>query len=400
MQSKVLCRITQFFIKISYYLIHIRTPKVLKGENSLTELGDIINKQGLNKPLIVTGNTIFNLGFYKPLVARLEKYGIPYAIFHDCFPDPSTENVMNGYEVYKSEKCDCIVAIGGGSPMDCAKIIGAKVARPNKDIRKFSGVLAINRKIPPLFAVPTTSGTGSECTMAAVITDEKDHKKIPIADPVLVPKIAVLDPKLTEGLPPFTTATTAMDALCHALEVYTNKTYCTKKEFRACEKAVKLIYENVYECYKDGHNMVARENLQIAAYEAGIGITRGAVGYVHAIGHAIGGIYGVSHGEAMAIILPKVMRKYGKSAEKQLSKLADICGIKGENEAEKSSKLIYWIEEVNAKMGLNNCFRQIRDEDIDLIVKRVIKEANPLYPCPQIWKSKDVRDIVIELQGK
>lgn len=400
MQNKILCRTVQFFVKIGYYFFHFPKAKVLEGEGSFISIPDLIKEDGLKKPLIVTDNSLMKLGLVNPLINKLKDLNMPFAVFSDVQPNPTCENVMNGYEIYKSENCDCIVAVGGGSPMDTAKTIGAKAARPKKDIRKFLGLFSVRKKIPMLYAVPTTAGTGSEATLAAVITDEKKNHKIPICDPVLMPRRAILEPRLTEGLPPFMTATTGMDALCHAVEAYTNHTYCTKVENELAEKAVKLIHDNILTVYHDGHNLEARKNMQIAAMYAGRAFSRGSVGYVHAIGHTLGGLYHISHGEAMSVILPKVMRKYGKSAEKRLAKLAEVVGIEGKDNNEKTNKFIDWIEETNKEMNIRNNFEEIRNEDIDTIVKWAIKEANPIYPCPQVWKYKDFKEIVLELKAK
>ena len=399
MQSKILCRVVQFFIKIGYYFFRIPKAESYYGEGSLLKLPELIKKDGLNKPLIVTDNGLMNLGLLNPLLNKLKEENMPYALFSDVQPNPTCENVMNGYEKYRSENCDCIIAIGGGSPMDTAKTIGAKAARPNKDIRKFLGLFSVGKKIPMLYAVPTTAGTGSEATIAAVITDEKENHKIPICDPVLMPRRAILDPKLTEGLPPFMTATTGMDALCHAVEAYTNHTYCTKYENELCKKAVKLIYDNILLVYQDGHNLEARKNMQLAAMYAGRAFSRGSVGYVHAIGHTLGGLYHISHGEAMSVILPKVMRKYGKSAEKRLAQLADVVGIKGIDNSQKANAFITWIEDINKAMNIRDSFKEIKLEDMDTIVNWAIKEANPTYPCPQVWKYKDFKEIVLKLKA-
>ena len=400
MENRFLCRLVQFFVKIGYYFIRYPKAKVVDGEGSFITIPELIKEDNLKKPLIVTDNSLMKLGLINPLIDKFKELGMSFAVFSDVQPNPTCENVMNGYEVYKLEGCDCIVAVGGGSPMDTAKTIGAKAARPKKDIRKFLGLFSIRKKIPMLYAVPTTAGTGSEATLAAVITDEKKNHKIPICDPVLMPRRAILDPKLTEGLPSFMTATTGMDALCHAVEAYTNQTYCTKYENELCEKAVKLIHDNILTVYKDGHNLEARKNMQLAAMYAGRAFSRGSVGYVHAIGHTLGGLYHISHGEAMSVILPKVMRKYGKSAEKRLAMLADIVDIEGKDNTEKANKFIDWIEETNKAMNIRNSFEEIKDEDIDTIIKWAIKEANPVYPCPQVWKYKDFKELVLELKAK
>ena len=278
--------------------------------------------------------------------------------------------------------------------MDCAKAICAKAAHPNRKVSQMQGILRVLKPVPHLYAVPTTAGTGSETTVAAVITDSKTHRKAAINDPFLIPKYAVLDPELTVGLPPYTTATTGMDALAHAVEAYTNKTYNTKLENKLARDAVKLIHDNILKAFEDGSDLEARQNMQRGAFYAGRAFTRGCVGYVHAIGHTLGGLYGVAHGLAMAVLLPHVMKEFGASAHKRLAELADVCGIGGRNEAEKANAFIRWIEETNRKMGLPDKFDVVQDQDIDQMITWAKKEANPLYPVPVVWARKDFRRLI------
>ena len=247
-------------------------------------------------------------------------------------------------------------------------------------------------------SVPTTAGAGSETTVAAVITDSATHRKAAINDPLLIPKYAVLDPELTVGLPPYTTATTGMDALAHAVEAYTNKTYNTKLENRLAREAVKLIHDNMLIAFEAGSNLEARQNMQRGAFCAGRAFTRGCVGYVHAIGHTLGGLYGVAHGLAMAVLLPHVMREYGAAVHKRLAELADVCGISGSNEAEKANAFIRWIEDTNAKMGLPDKFDVIQDKDIDRMITWARKEAHPLYPVPVVWRRKDFKRLIASIR--
>jgi alcohol dehydrogenase class IV len=253
--------------------------------------------------------------------------------------------------------------------------------------------------IVPFVAIPTTAGAGSETTVAAVITDAKTHRKAAINDPFLIPKYAVLDPELTTGLSPYTTATTGMDALAHAVEAYTNGTYNTKLENRLAKEAVKLIHDNILIVFEEGDNLEARQNMQRGAFYAGRAFTRGCVGYVHAIGHTLGGLYGVAHGLAMAVLLPKVMAAYGEAAHKRLAELADVCGIKGASDAEKAKAFISWMEETNAKMDLPDKFDMIQDKDIKQMVAWASKEANPLYPVPVVWSKKDFRQFIQSIRG-
>ena len=388
------CRIFQAVFNIANYAIPYRLPEYRSGPGSIRQLPAFLQEKKVDNVLVVTDRGLMKLGLPASMLKTLEEAGIRCTCYGDLGPNPTSEDVEKGYALYRENHCQAIVAFGGGSPMDCAKGIGAKTAHPRRSVSQMQGILRVLKPIPPFFAIPTTSGTGSETTLAAVITDSVTHRKASINDPFLIPKYAVLDPELTVGLPPYITATTGMDALCHAVEAYTNHTYNTRVENEMAKKAVKLIYENLLAAYEEGTNLEARQNMQLAALYAGRAFTRGCVGYVHAIGHTLGGLYGVAHGLAMAVLLPHVMREFGASAHKRLAELADVCGIGGANEAQKANAFIRWMEEANAKMGLPEKFDMIRDEDIDQMITWAGKEANPLYPVPVVWSRKDFRRVI------
>ena len=388
------CRTFQGVLKIGNYFMGYRMPQYLEGPGKIKELGAFLKEKGINDVLVVTGSGMVRRGQVKPMLDGFEANGIRYTLQTYDTTDPTSDDVEAGYKTYKEHGCKSIVALGGGSRIDCAKGIAAKAVHPRKTVAQLQGLLKVHWPIPPFVAIPTTAGAGSETTVAAVITDSKTHRKAAINDPFLIPKYAVLDPELTVGLPPYTTATTGMDALAHAVEAYTNKTYNTKLENKLAREAVKLIHDNILTAVEDGSNLEARQNMQRGAFYAGRAFTRGCVGYVHAIGHTLGGLYGVAHGLAMAVLLPHVMREFGASAHKRLAELADVCGIGGANEAEKANGFIRWIEETNAKMGLPNGFDVVRDDDIDQMITWAKKEANPLYPVPVVWARKDFRRLI------
>lgn len=388
------CRTFQGVLKVGNYFMGYRMPKYLEGPGKIKELGSFLKEKNINDVLVVTGSGMVRRGQVKPMLDGFDAAGIRYTVQTFDHPDPSSDDVELGYKTYKEHGCKAIVALGGGSRIDCAKGIAAKAVHPNKKISQLQGLLKVHWPIPPFVAIPTTAGAGSETTVAAVITDSATHRKAAINDPFLIPKYAVLDPELTVGLPPYTTATTGMDALAHAVEAYTNHTYNTKLENKLAKEAVKLIHDNILVAFGDGSNLEARQNMQRGAFFAGRAFTRGCVGYVHAIGHTLGGLYGVAHGHAMAVLLPHVMREFGASAHKRLAELADVCGIGGANEAEKANNFIRWIEETNAKMGLPDKFDMIQDKDIDQMIAWARKEANPLYPVPVVWSKEDFRRFI------
>ena len=388
------CRTFQAVLKVGNYFMGYRMPHYLEGPGKIAELGKFLKEKKVNDILVVTGSGMVRRGQVKPMLDGFEAAGIRYTLQTYDTTDPTSDDVEAGFKTYKEHGCKAIVALGGGSRIDCAKGIAAKAVHPRKKVSQLQGLLKVHWPIPTFVAIPTTAGAGSETTVAAVITDSATHRKAAINDPFLIPKYAVLDPELTTGLPPYTTATTGMDALAHAVEAYTNKTYNTKLENKLAKEAVKLIHDNILIAYEDGKNLEARQNMQRGAFYAGRAFTRGCVGYVHAVGHTLGGLYGVAHGLAMAVLLPHVMREFGASAHKRLADLADVCGIEGRNEAEKANNFIKWIEETNAKMGLPDGFDVIKDEDIPQMIAWARKEANPLYPVPVVWGEKDFRRLI------
>ena len=392
------CRTFQAVMKVGNYFLGYHTPAVIEGAGCIRSLPAEIRKTGITNVLIVTDGTLMKLGLLDSLQKAMDGEGVRYSIFSDIQPNPTDENVEAGYKVFHENGCEGIVAFGGGSPMDCAKGIAAKNAHPKTPVVKFQGVLRVHKKVVPLWAVPTTAGTGSETTLAAVITEARTHHKASINDPVLIPLCAVLDPELTAGLPGGVTATTGMDALCHAVESYTNWTYCTPLEKDYSKRAVSLIHDNLYEAYINGQNIEARQNMQKAAFYAGRSFTRGCVGYVHAVGHTLGGLYGVPHGLAMAVILPHVMKQFGPAVYEKLADLADSCGIKGDTDVEKAQRFIVWIDEMNEKMNIPKGFSVIKEEDIPQIIRWADKEANPLYPVPVIWFEEDFRKLIDTLR--
>ena len=348
----------------------------------------------------MTDKTLMKLHLLDNLLEALDAAQIQYALYDGVAPNPTDVQVEEGVALYRKHRCQAMIAFGGGSAMDCAKVIGARIVRPHKSVRRMQGLLRVLHPIPTVYAVPTTAGTGSETTIAAVITEYKTHHKASITDLSLMPKYAVLDPELTVGLPPHVTATTGMDALCHAVEAYTNNTYNTKLERELCRKAVKLIYDNLYQVYQDGSNLQARQNMQRAAFYAGRAFTRGSVGYVHAIGHTLSGLYGTPHGLAMATLLPLVMRQFGLAAEEKLAELCDVCGIAVEENttAAKAEAFLCWIEDMKEKMNIPR-YPDIKAGDIDQIVDWAYKEGNPLYPVPVVWSKDEFKRFILSLRG-
>ena len=390
MKTKYLYYRTRQLLTHSFMALYsIPKPTLIKGTDSITKLPLLLEKEGFNNALLVTTPGFLKRGSLEKLFYLCKQSKIRLSIFSDVSPDPTIGSIEKGVLQYQEHKCQCVIAIGGGSVMDCAKIIAARIAKPNQSVPAMTGLLKIHAKIPALFAVPTTAGTGSECTAGAVITDEINHYKHPVCDFCLIPKYAILDPELTCSLPASITSVTGMDALTHAIEAYIN-CFGSKQVKIAASKCVKLVYENLLSAYQDGENRIARENMLLAAYYGGISINHNYVGYVHAIAHALGGLYGIPHGSANATILPIALNFYGHHVYRPLSELADVIGISGSSQEEKAQKFIASIRSLNQQLDIPQRIMQLREEDYDVITKRALLEANPTYPVPVILDKKEL----------
>ena len=396
---KLYCRIFQIIMRLAAYALPWRKPELLEGKGSVTELPGRIVKDGVGSVLLVTDKGIMSLGLADGLLEALKAAGVAAAVYDKTVPNPTIDNIEEALVMYKEKGCGGIIALGGGSAMDCAKGVGARVARPRKSITRMKGLLKVTHKLPPLYAIPTTAGTGSEATVAAVVVDAKTQEKYAIMDPALIPRLAVLDPLLTEKLPPFITATTGMDALTHAVEAYIGRAN-TRETREMAKKTVSLVFENLFNAYSDGSDMTARENMQRAAYFGGVAFTRAYVGNIHAVAHTLGGMYGVAHGLANAVILPHILDDFGECVYKPLAELADVAGIPGGTTERKAKAFIAAIRELNSNMGIPAVIDGINEDDVPIMAERAFHEANPTYPVPRVFSREDFISVYHRLMGK
>ena len=394
--KKIYCRVFQACFHIAIPILPYRDPKIL---HSIEELPAEFKSQGINRVFLVTDSIIRKLA--EKLEALLPAEGIECVVYDKTKPNPTVSNIEEALAMYNAEKCQAIIAFGGGSSIDCAKAVGARVACPRKSLKQMKGILKIHRRLPLLAAIPTTAGTGSETTVATIITDDETHYKYPINDFPLIPRIAVLDPKVTFTMPASLTATTGMDALTHAIEAFIGGS--TTKTSRAYAiKAVQLILANIENAYKNGYDEAARKNMLVAANLAGSAFSRSYVGYIHAIAHSLGGAYNIPHGLANSVLLPVVLKSYGKKAWKKLRILAVEGGIAYKTDSAQiaAEKLIAEIYRLNAAMGIPNTLKGIKEDDIPELARRADKEANPLYPVPVLWNAKELEHFYYDVMEK
>ena len=386
--KKAYCRTFQTIFKIALPFLPYRKPKIV---GSVKTVPDFIRKKKCDNVLVITDAGIMSLGLTKRLERALTDNKIAFSIYDKTVANPTTTNVAEALEMYEANDCNAIIGFGGGSSMDCAKAVGARIAKPNQPLSKMKGILKVHKKLPLLIAIPTTAGTGSETTLAAVITDAQTRHKYAINDFPLIPRYAVLDPKVTLSLPPFITATTGMDALTHAVEAYigNSTTYGTRKDALL---AVKLIFENIDTVYHDGSNVDARRNMLHASFYAGCAFTKSYVGYVHAVAHSLGGEYNVPHGLANAIILPFVLEAYGASIHKKLHQLAIAAGIADKEmpHDKAAQRFIQAIKDMKTRFLIGDRVKEIKEEDIPKLAHYADKEANPLYPVPVLMDAHEL----------
>ncbi|GEL06604.1 iron-containing alcohol dehydrogenase [Salisediminibacterium halotolerans] len=385
-------RTRQIVMRGLAYLVPWHRPALIEGERSIRELPRYIRERRIQRVLIVTDPGVSSLPLFRRFCEDLSEAGLSITIYNKTVPDPTEANAEEACSEFHQNYCEAVVAFGGGSAIDCAKGASALIARPDLSLTEMKGVWKIRRKTPPLFAVPTTQGTGSEATIAAVLTNPSTHEKYAISDHVLMPDAVVLDPLVTAGLPPNISAWTGMDALTHAVEAYIGRSR-TNETKKLARQAVQLIFANLEETYRNGENVEARKNMQRAAYFAGLAFTRSYVGYVHAIAHTLGGLYSVPHGKANAIVLPHVLMYYGEAVHKPLADLAEEAGVAalGQTDAAKAAGFIKAVQQLNTQLDIPGKIDDLRKDDISLMAARAAAEANPFYPVPRILTEADLR---------
>ena len=394
----IYCRSVQAVLRAALPVLPYREPEVF---HNCGELKRVFQKENIRRVLIVTDAGIVRSGIAAQLEAVLDEDDISYAVYDQTRPNPTVVNVEQALSLYRRYRCQALIAIGGGSSMDCAKAVGARLARPGTPLGKLKGTLRILRPLPTLIAIPTTAGTGSETTLAAVITDTQAQHKYVMNDFVLIPKYAVLDARLTLSLPPHLTATTGMDALTHAVEAYIGRS-ATRQTRQEALEATRLVFANVERAYRNGRDYEARSNMLTAAYRAGIAFSRSYVGYVHAVAHSLGGQYNIPHGLANAVLLPYVLERYGSCIHRKLHDLAVAAGVADaqESDANAAAKFIRAIRQLNARMGIPETLEGIRPEDIPVMAAHAEKEANPLYPVPRLMTREELTFFYEQVAGK
>jgi len=393
--KKLYYRAVQRFLFVVSKLLPWREPSLIEGEGAIEKLPTFVRLHQVSKVLIVCDLAVMQYNLLDGFLKACKALELSTVIYDGISKEPTEEDVMQAKTLYEENMCEGIIGIGGGSAIDAAKACAAQIARPKRALFKMRGLLKVRKKRPPLFAVPTTAGSGSEATIAAVIHDKKRHVKYAINDLVLMPDVAVLDPNLIKTLPPRVSAASGMDALTHAVESYISKT-TTKKTRQWALDAVRGVFDYLETTLKDGNDSAAREGMLKASYKAGCAFTRTYVGYVHAIAHTLGARFGIPHGEANAALLVPVLKAYGKRVYKPLSELAQALNLEKVESDEKANAqhFIEAIEALRDALNLPATVDCIDANQIDAMIDDAFKEAHPQYPVPTFLDKNTMRMII------
>lgn len=370
-------------------------PEIVYGENAL----DKIDSMNLKNVFITTDKVMEKIGLVSMLTKKLDENNINYTVFSDVLPDPNTDIVEKGLLEFIKFKPDSIIALGGGSVIDTAK---AFIYYCIKIKENFMTSEFVHK--PVFIAIPTTSGTGSEVTEYAVITDSTTHIKIPLTDSIMLPDVAILDPNFTKSVPNFVTAETGLDALTHAIEAYTAKGSNPFTDSLALE-AIKLIYANLIPCYTDGTNLKYRENMHLASCMAGIAFNNAGLGIVHSLAHALGGQFGISHGKSNSMVLPFVIKFNSKDANttKRYSFIAKMLNMDFGDDAKNAYALIESIKVLKNQLNIPaklSDLPNVTSEDFNMklstiaenATKDVCTSANPISVS-----ADDLKQILLEM---
>ncbi len=351
------------------------------GVGVASKLGEEVRLLKAQKVSLITDPGIIKAGLLDKITSILKEEKLLYNVFDGVDPNPKDRNVERGAQVVRSFEADAMVAVGGGSVIDCAKAIGVLVSHDGKRIKDFEGKTAVKKPILPFIAVPTTAGTGSEVTFSAVITDRENNYKMTVRSPFMAAKVALLDPKLTVTVPPHITASTGMDALTHAIEAYTVKVSEPISDALALY-AIELITNNLVNAVKNGENINARACMLVGSLLAGMAFSHSDVGSVHCMAEALGGVYDAPHGVCNAVLLPYVMEYNAEFCLEKYARIAKAMRETFETSREGAMKAVERIKKLATEVGLPS-FKSlgVKESDLerlaDMAAENISTDSNP-----------------------
>lgn len=388
-------------LKAFSYVVPVRRPMLFVGETSCDELCDMLINEGSTNVFIVTDTVLNKLGIPAKVTDYLDKKNIQYKVYDGVTPDPTFKIVEEGLRQSLDAKCNSIVAIGGGSVIDAAKMIAMSQGNNCKP-QQLIGILKARKPATPLYCIPTTAGTGSEATLGAVVSDDETHQKALSIDPRMVPLAAAIDPVIMKGMPAHITADTGIDVLTHALEAWMSVNASVETDYYAAS-AVKSVMHYLPVVYKDGDDLKAREAMGIAAHYGGIAFNKAGLGYVHAIAHQLGAYYRIPHGRANAIVLPYVLDINRHASKKRLAELAKKIGMIEDGQATGSDSdiadhLIAQVRNLIKNLNINPTVQNMQSSDFDKIAKAAAKEVSDTYAVPTYLSSSEIKEILTKIK--
>lgn len=393
-------------IMIPSYYEFLNSVKIISGFKALEHIPSELQNLGGKRPLLITNDFLIKIGLVKTVLDAFGQCDITIGAIYDSVPPDSSVKVVNeASKIYRENKCDSIIAVGGGSVIDTAKGLSILITEDTDDLIKFMGAEILTKKrAVPFIVIPTTAGTGSEVTLVAVIANPERNVKMEFVSYNLLPDVAVLDPRMTKSLPPKMTASTGMDALTHAIEAYT----CIQKNPLSdayAFAAIKIIGENIISAVEDGENEIVRLAMANASLMAGAAFSNSMVGMVHAIGHACGGVSHIPHGDAMNILLPYCM-EYNIEAVGDLygEILLPLCGVEvyaSTPKDERGKKCIEAVRQLQIKLrnlsGLTLSLKEagVKEKDLPNIANTALNDG-ALIMNPKEADFNDIMEILKE----
>ncbi len=387
-------------LKAVTYLLNIPKPTIFMSKGASLRLCESVSQFGLRKLLIVTDEGLYKLGVLDAILKKFDQLGMPYHLFTEVEPDPTFDVVEKGLIQYRSQNCDSVLAIGGGSSIDAAKVI-ALAATNQVAPQELIGILKGKHPSAPFFAVPTTAGTGSEATIGAVISDTNTHKKELVIDTKLVPLVAALDADLMKGLPAPITAATGMDALTHLVEAYLSGMANDESDFYA-RSGIQMIFDNLPTACKRGNAVRARENMALASYYGGLTINIAGLGYVHAFAHQLGAKYKIPHGESNAKVLPYVLEFNKYACTERMAEMAQFLNLveEGETPLQQAERFVQAVRNLIEEIGIQPTIPALEPKAFDEIIRAAFKEANSTYAVPKYMSYEEAEQVLIGLSGR
>lgn len=355
--------------------------RIIYGPGCITSLSEQLRLAGGKRPLLVTDRGVSRAGILEKITSLLEADGVPFVVYDGVEANPKDLNVAEGARIARDFAADSIIALGGGSPIDCAKSIGVLLAHDADDIRKYEGKTAATKPQPLLISIPTTAGTGSELTFSSVITDSQGKRKMTIKSPYTAATVAICDPELTLSVPPHVTAATGMDALTHAIEAYTAT--CSEPISDALALyAAELIYKNLKIAVKNGQDLEARSAMLMGSMLAGIAFSHSDVASVHCIAESLGGVYDLPHGVCNAIFLPYVMDYNRDFAIQKYARLAKAMGLQFSGDEEGASTAVNAVKQLALDVELPAFSSLVDSRDrfeqlAEMSLNNISTESNP-----------------------